>query len=57
MNALITECRPAADEGAVGFLIRALALNSSSMREALEYTYGHSRRHRNVSMTLLHPAS
>lgn len=45
MNALLSECRPAADEGAVGFLIRALALNCSSMREALEYTYGHSRRH------------
>ncbi len=45
MNALVTDCEPAADEGAVGFVIRALALNKSSMREALEYIYGHSRRH------------
>jgi hypothetical protein len=45
VNALVTDCRPAADEGAVSFLIRALALNGGSIREALEYAYGHSRRH------------
>jgi hypothetical protein len=45
MAGLINECQPQANEAAVSYLIRALAMNNSSLREVLEHLYGHGRRH------------
>lgn len=44
MGTPVIDCAPAPAEGAVSYLIRALTLNCSSIREALEFVYGHSRR-------------
>jgi len=45
MNGLVVECEPYAHESAYGYLLRAFALNRSTVREALEHIYGHGRRH------------
>ncbi|MBA4341651.1 MAG: hypothetical protein C0423_05795 [Methylibium sp.] len=45
MAGLINDCAPRDNEGAVSYLIRALALNNSSVREVMEHLHGHSRRH------------
>lgn len=45
MHGLVVDCEPRDHESVSGYLIRALALNSSSVREVLEHIYGHGRRH------------